>query len=314
MYQNKWKLHAVLILGATVLYGTIKWVMKSDNQLSSPNNSSFCDDPDQDTAALKASACPCRDPLRPLEWPDPEWHHHHKTLVERANAPMPGDSSSNNNFFDLVILGDSITERLNGTRHLGTIELPENRNIFESLFTKAGGGSLEALALGSSGDTSTNLLWHLQHGMLPAATSTPKVWMLLIGTNDLGRTGCSKQTTLQGIINVIQYLQQKRPQAKILVHGMLPRSEISMAKPMTEENYSIGRFWDQIQWINLQLKDLCEQNANLIYMEAPQVFLLDDKVGRTKINPQTMPDGLHPSAQGLRQWGPLIVKRVLEMI
>ena len=54
---------------------------------------------------------------------------------------------------DLVFIGDSITERWNGTRSWGTESIPGMRKAFEARFTKKGGGTFEAIALGSAGDT-----------------------------------------------------------------------------------------------------------------------------------------------------------------
>jgi lysophospholipase L1-like esterase len=60
------------------------------------------------------------------------------------------DAPSN---LDIVFLGDSITERWNGTRNYGTETIDGMRHAFETRFTKKGGGVFEGLALGSSGDT-----------------------------------------------------------------------------------------------------------------------------------------------------------------
>jgi hypothetical protein len=54
---------------------------------------------------------------------------------------------------DLVMLGDSITERWNGTSNNGVSRIEHGRRPFEKMFTKEHGGTLEALSLGSAGDT-----------------------------------------------------------------------------------------------------------------------------------------------------------------
>jgi lysophospholipase L1-like esterase len=43
------------------------------------------------------------------------------------------------------------------------------------------------MRLASTGDTTANLWWRLQHGELPTA-APPKAVVILIGTNDLGYT------------------------------------------------------------------------------------------------------------------------------
>ena len=247
-------------------------------------------------------ACTCEDPVKPMDWLDnPLWLDHHNRLVKEAERT---------DAFDLVIIGDSITERINGTRHQGNVMLPENRAIFESTFTKSGGGNVDALALGSSGDTSENLLWHLENGMLPDTTLNPKVWLVLIGTNNLGRKLCSKEATLRGILEVVARLRSKRPDATVLLHGLLPRSDNSMAKVMKEENYKLGYYWEQIQWINQRLKESCNDNLQCVYMETIDIFLSS----KDMINKETLTDALHPSSEGIKKWGPLIVEKVQGML
>ena len=245
--------------------------------------------------------CTCEDPAKSKDWLDNSWWpEHHKRLVKEAERTDP---------FDLVIIGDSITQRLNGTRNQGNVMLPENRAVFESTFTKSGGGSIDTLALGSSGDTSTNLLWHLENGMLPD-TLNPKVWLVLIGTNDLGRTFCSKEATLRGILEVAARVRSKKPEATILLHGLLPRSDDSMAKVMEEENYKLGYYWEKIQWINQRLKESCNNDAHCVYMETNSIFLSSKET----INKETLTDALHPSSAGFKKWAPLVVEKVLGVL
>ncbi|CAB9527253.1 Platelet-activating factor acetylhydrolase IB subunit beta [Seminavis robusta] len=239
----------------------------------------------------------CQDPLAPLAWPDdPLWMDQHKRMVQLASNVPP----------DVVFVGDSITERLNGTRHMGTVRLPDNQLVFEEHFPSG-------LALGCSGDTSTNLLWHLQNGMLPDSLQ-PQVWMILIGTNDLGRLNCSANATLQGILNVFNYLKSKRLSAKFILHGLLPRSDISMKENMADNDYKTGEYWKQIQWINQRLREECHQDPEqqCRYMEASGVFL--DPDSPDKVSAKTMTDGLHPSRDGLASWCPLIAKTINDVL
>jgi lysophospholipase L1-like esterase len=282
--QYRGVFHLVTVIAAIVLFFAAKGIM-NPNAVKEEGKR----DPEES----------CADPLTPFAC-DEAWHDHHKDLIAAANSPGP---------FQFVMLGDSITERWNGTRHLGTVVLPENRQVFNSFFTKSGGGSVDGLALGTSGDTSTNLLFHLQNGMLPDSLN-PGVWMILIGTNDMGRTFCSKEATLKGILNVIHYLQQKRPDAKLLVHGLLPRSDDGLQKEMKDENYLVGKYWNEIKWVNNHLEEACDDSTNSIYMEAPDIFLGSPST----VNPETMPDGLHPSAAALKLWGPKIVEQVHKLL
>ena len=94
--------------------------------------------------------CSDRCPVNPLAASGPQAVErgviHHVALVRSAQS-----ASSD---LDIVIMGDSITEHLNGTGLQGAKRLPEAyREIFRSFFTKEGGGTLTGLALGGGGDT-----------------------------------------------------------------------------------------------------------------------------------------------------------------
>lgn len=88
--------------------------------------------------------CTCKDPSVATERPlDPSWQAQHDKYRRLAAAPAPGGR------WNAVFLGDSIIERWMGPRGVGRVATPEY-----------GAG----MALGSSGDISTELLWHLQNG------------------------------------------------------------------------------------------------------------------------------------------------------
>jgi hypothetical protein len=50
------------------------------------------------------------------------------------------------------------------------------------------------------------------------------VWWLLVGTNDLGRGGCSEEATVLGILRTAEELHYSHPDAVIVIQGILPRS------------------------------------------------------------------------------------------
>lgn len=287
----------LVILLSVCIFGVVAMFSRSSGRDSVFYDKKFCEDPSYDGRPQQHVECTCADPPTPESWfTNTGWDDQHDRMVA---------SASTSKALDLVFLGDSITERINGTRSLGRRVLPDNRRVFESHFTKSGGGDLEAIALGSSGDTTNNLLWHLENGMLPHSLQ-PKVWFVLIGTNNLGRSGCSQQSTLDGILAVLRHLQQKRPEpAKIVLHGLLPRSEKAMED---DDDYKVGVYWEKIQWINRRLKEACA--GNCVYMESPELFLSDADT----VNSVTMTDGLHPSTEGLELWEPKIAALVRAML
>ena len=102
------------------------------------------------------------------------------------------------------------------------------------------------------------MLWHLRHGVIPHNTFYPKVWLILVGTNDLGMKKCSNQTTVDGILQVAEFIQQLRPKARILIHGLLPRGD---GPPNVVK---LGFNWKRIQWINQQLQRVFSALSSLI--------------------------------------------------
>jgi lysophospholipase L1-like esterase len=266
------------------------------------------DDPKEWKKKQGATVCLCTDPLAATPRNDlPVWQQHHKEL---ADAATEATRDSQRHKLDLIMIGDSIIERWNGTRSMGQRLADEFLPIFDQLFTRHGGGRIDAIALGSSGDTSNNLLWQLNHGILNNDLLDPPVWLIMVGTNDLGRTKCSKRNALAGILHVAQYLREKRPKAKIVIHGLFPRSDDD---PGEGETPQLGLYWQQILFINKELKKLCNLHEEWTYMDAPNLFLRrihGGRLGAVEINPETMPDGLHPNIEGYTHWGAEIVKVV----
>lgn len=257
---------------------------------------------DSDDSREPPSECGCSDPMVPTKRSMAAWDTHHKQLAEDAYAAAQAP-------VDLVMIGDSIIERLRGTRNLARVTgIDDHLEVFDRHFTKSKGGALTGLALGASGDTANNLLWHLDNGWLPDRLK-PKAWLILIGTNDMGRTGCSKRTTLAGILHVAQYLHDRRPGVPIIVHGLLPRADPHENDDDKEElvdDYSLGYMYEDILWINPELKRFCELHAEWIFMNAAGLFL-ERKEERLEINPTLMEDALHPSLEGYEVWTKAIV-------
>lgn len=241
----------------------------------------------------------------------------------RRKSRLPATANTNNDTLDIVFLGDSILERWNGTRNMGQDDgYPEYHASFASFFDRRhhpDTAVLQGLSLGTSGDITTELLWHLQNGIIttsskdttPTSSLQPKVWFVLIGTNDLGRMDCSKRTTLAGILHVLQFIQTHRPKEELLlVHGLLPRADT-----YNQHNYTLGHYWQDILWINGELQRFCDLHSHWHYMEANDLFLTNATTdGEFMIDANTMPDSLHPDLEGYNLWGQRIVEKVLQML
>ena len=262
----------------------------------------------------KPEKCFCLDPMKASARAEYLWAAQHRRMVHDAqHVPAERD-------LDVVFLGDSITEHMNGTRGMGQNTLPTFQAVFDKFFNlKTATAELEGMALGSSGDTCTELLWHLQNGVLDRLLQ-PKVFVVLIGTNDIGRMGCSKRNVLAGILHVAQLVHDQKPDSIILLHGLLPRSDHFNLVPV---DYSLNMFWKDIMWINRELKRFCAVHpGEWFYMDASSVFLQkkrpttagEDTQGAFEINKELMTDALHPNEKGMELWLPVIVEQVKERI
>jgi lysophospholipase L1-like esterase len=273
--------------------------------------------------AQKDTPCTCPDPSRakPRDASVKQWWTQHDIMVQAAN--LAASTTQQGDLLDFVMIGDSITERFMGTRSMGANAEPEFKQVFDEFFDKSGqkSATLQGLALGASGDVCTELKWHLENGMLPDHLN-PKVWIILIGTNDLDRSKCSKRNTLAGILNVAYYLHERRPTAPIILHGLLPRAD-----EFNTGDYTLGVRWKQILWINRELKKFCALHEHWHYMQSHNLFLernTDTKAvvatdadvvdEHVVINAERMEDSLHPSVQGYRVWAPRIAERVQQII
>jgi len=213
--------------------------------------------------------------------------------------------NNHNVVLDVVFLGDDVTEIWNGKWLNGPVTYhPDGRLIqdywnrtFEKRLAVQGeekGASLQGLALGIAGDTTANLLWRLQHGELPDELSS-KVWWILIGSNDLGRTGCSsEEETVLGILRVAEYVHARQPDHVIVLQGILPRSnrldgrlfdknnDDNVVNNNNKEKHDATErvrredeppLWPFIVSINEQLKKFCELHDHLVYFDATDLFV-----------------------------------------
>lgn len=250
--------------------------------------------------------CNCFNPAEPVS-SDDVWMAHHLEMVSAAQRAAQIYKET----LDVVFIGDSIIERLNGTRTMGTKRpYPEYSDVFERHFDKARNAqaTLQGIALGSSGDTTNHLLWHFQHNLLPNELN-PKVWFLLIGTNNMGRDGCAKRGTLGGILQSLQALQNARPKSPVILHGLLPRDDPPNFST-NPQKYALGRAWSYITWINAELEKKCNLLRNCYFMNSADMFLRVNNESILAINSDTMDDGLHPNVPGYEAWAKLVVREI----
>jgi lysophospholipase L1-like esterase len=151
------------------------------------------------------------------------------------------------------------------------------------------------------------LLWRLQNGELPSHIN-PAIFWLLIGTNDIGRTWCSPEMVVIGVIRSVEEILSQRPSSRVVINGILPRSFnkdgfVAKGGPIKPS------VWGDIKAINSELKMYATYRDGVSYFET-KVFFKDPKAPQLQIDKKLMPDLLHPSTAGYKLWGQEIVAKL----
>jgi lysophospholipase L1-like esterase len=179
----------------------------------------------------------------------------------------------------LVFYGDSITQ--NWERH-GPPDWADYQPVWQRFY-----GDRDAVNLGFIGDTTSSLIWRIRNG--EASGISPKVAVVLIGANNLGRLHWSAEDTLAGIDVIISELHHRLPRTKIVLLGVLPSDRTPWASETTVA-------------INRALAEKYAQGGAVTFLDVGRVLLRDGKLDRSlfydpKLTPPEAP--LHPTAQGM---------------
>ena len=181
--------------------------------------------------------------------------------------------------FDLVFLGDSITQGWEGA----------GKEVWEQHF-----GSVKALNLGFGGDRTEHLLWRLTRNQM--GPSRPRAAVILIGTNNTGHLMQDPDEIAAGVKEIVTTLRRKSPRTKILLLSVFPRGA-SAGDPMRLNN-------DEV---NARIAKLADGEA-VVYKDLGDAFLEADGTISTKV----MPDRLHLSAEGYSRWAAGILPTLTE--
>jgi len=79
------------------------------------------------------------------------------------------------------------------------------------------------LNIGFSGDRNENVLWRLQNGAVD--NISPKLAVLMIGTNNAGHRQEASAETAQGIKAILDELGKRLPKTKVLLLAIFPRGK-----------------------------------------------------------------------------------------
>lgn len=195
------------------------------------------------------------------EWWSIDWwlpRHEQKKAEAKAIQQQGGR-------IDLLFIGDSITQGWE----------KEGATVWEQYYAKRNG-----FAIGFGGDRTENVLWRLQHGAVE--NMSPKVVVMMIGTNNTGHRHEAPPTTAAGIKRLLQELEQRLPSSKVLLLAIFPRD----ASPEGE-----------LRKINAGVNEIIRHyadNKRVFFADVNAVFLDENGVLPTSL----MPDWLHPNEKG----------------
>jgi lysophospholipase L1-like esterase len=169
---------------------------------------------------------------------------------------------------DVIFIGDSITHGWEGA----------GKKVWADNFAP-----LKAVNLGIGGDQTGHVLWRITEGK-ELEPIKPKAAVIMIGTNNMG--GHSAENIAGGIKAIVEELRKQKPDMKILVLGIFPRS----AK-------ATDKIRDKIKETNAIVAKL-DDGKMVFYKDIGEKFLTPDGTLERKI----MPDLLHLSPEGYEIW------------
>ncbi len=181
---------------------------------------------------------------------------------------------------DVVFIGDSITQGWEGN----------GKKVWAEDFAP-----LKAFNLGIGGDQTGHVLWRITEGK-ELEPINPKVAVMMIGTNNTGNQ--SAEQIIEGIKAIVEVLRKQKPEMKILLLGVFPRS----AKPTDSIR-------DKIKTINTAIAKL-DDGKHIFYKDIGDKFLEKDGTLDKKI----MYDYLHLTPDGYEIWGNAIKDDVAKLL
>jgi lysophospholipase L1-like esterase len=120
----------------------------------------------------------------------------------------------------------------------------------------------------------------------------------MIGTNNTGITMQAAEETADGIKLIIELLEDRSPEAEILLLSVFPRGQ-QPDNPKRRLNNDINAIIEhfandeQVHWLDLT-----------------DTFLNDEGV----LTEEVMPDALHPKQRGYRMWAEAMEPKLAELL
>jgi len=171
---------------------------------------------------------------------------------------------------DLLMIGDSITHGW---------ENSDRREIWDRYYAER-----NPLNIGFSGDRTEHVLWRFEHGAIDGIS--PKLAVVMIGTNNTGHRQDDPKHTAAGIKAVVEQLGRRLPKTKVLLLAIFPRGK--------DPNDKLRKINDATNKIIAGYAD----GKRVFFLDINDVFLEDNGALPKSI----MPDLLHPNKKGYALW------------
>jgi lysophospholipase L1-like esterase len=196
---------------------------------------------------------------------------------------------------DLLFIGDSITAGWAGK---------DRAHIWEAYF-----GKYQPANFGIGGDQTQHVIWRIENGELEGIT--PKVTVLMLGTNNTGATGNTIAEIAAADKKIVELIRTKIPGTKVIVLAIFPRGakKDKDGKILDSVITDAARRTEIINAVNVELAKL-DDGKNVRYLDINAVFLGQDG----KIPFSIMPDQLHPNAAGYQLWADAMKPLLTEMM
>jgi lysophospholipase L1-like esterase len=203
----------------------------------------------------------------------------HVELLEKAKTGR----------IDVYFEGDSIVRRW------GATDYPELLANWRQNFF-----GWNAADFGWGADQTQNILWRLEHGELDGVN--PKIIVLLAGTNNVGASANSSRDeetvadTTRGIAAILRVMQNKAPDAAIILMGIFPRNDhMALVAVIDKINSNLSKLADgkRVRYLSINEK-------------------LADSTGR--LYEGMMNDQLHPTVKAYQIWAEALKPILTELL